>query len=146
MHVTVPSSLLEDLPGAPPAVAGSGQRLPRSLVRRWWCLATLRPFLMSLGWIALGTAHEQRTITSVERAALDLQSGGNRCAGVGCCAGLVRPATGLEPHHTLPWATTGTTSLAESIWACPTLHHDLHHGRTVLLRNGRLLDAQGWVR
>lgn len=145
MTVTVPSTLLDDAPGAPPAKTGAGQLLSRRTLKQWWCNATLTPYLLSRGWIALGRQHTQRTLTAPERTALDLQSGGNRCAGVGCCRGHERPVTGLEPHHLHPWAATGTTSLAETIWACPALHHDLHHGKTVLLRNSRRLDADGWA-
>jgi hypothetical protein len=145
ISVTVSSALLDNTPGAPPALGGSGKALPRSLVRRWWCDATVTPFLLSHGWQALGTLHTTRTLTATERVALDLQSGGHRCAGLHCCRNDPNPLTGLEPHHVTPWATTGTTSLRDTIWACPVLHHDLHHGRTATLRNGRHLTQHGWT-
>jgi hypothetical protein len=145
ISVTVSSTLLDNTPGAPPALGGSGKALPRSLVRRWWCDATVTPFLLSHGWQALGTLHTTRTLTATERVALDLQSGGHRCAGLHCCRNDPNPLTGLEPHHVTPWATTGTTSLRDTIWACPVLHHDLHHGRTATLRNGRHLNQHGWT-
>ena len=143
--VTLSSDLVEGKPGAPPGIAVSGARLPESLLRRWWCNASVTVFLMSRGWIPLGRSHTQRTLTGDERLALDLQSGGHRCAGVGCCTGQLHPLAMLEPHHALSWESTGKTALAETIWACPALHHDLHHGKTVRLRSGRRLNEAGWV-
>lgn len=93
----------------------------------------------------MGVQHTGRTLTATERTALSLRDG-RRCAGTGCCRGSTDdPLASLEPHHVRGFAESGTTSLAETIWACPSLHHDLHHGRTVLLRNGRYLSEQGWV-
>jgi hypothetical protein len=145
--ITVPASLLDDDPGAPPARTGSGQLLGRGALARLLCGTTgsVSSYLHRRGWKVVGQQHQQRTLTAVERPALDLQSGGNRCAGAGCCAGRLQPLTGLEPHHVEPWTSTKRTSLGDSIWACPALHHDLHHDKTVLLRSGRRLDAAGWV-
>jgi hypothetical protein len=141
----VSESLLAGVPGAPPAVSGSGRALPRSLVRRWWCDATVTPFLLDGGFKVVGVAHTTRTLTATERLALDVQSGGHRCAGLGCCPGEADPLTGLEPHHVEGWAGNGRTALGETIWACPALHHDLHHGKVVVLRNGRRLTEKGYV-
>ena len=145
INVTISSAEPDGAPGALPATAGSGARLPRRLIQRWWCNATTTTFLLSRGWIPLGVQHTGRTLTATERTALDVQ-GGHRCAGSGCCPGRTDdPLVSLEPHHVNAYSSCGTTNLRESIWACPTLHHDLHHGRTVLLRNGRYLNDKGWA-
>jgi hypothetical protein len=147
--ITVPAALIDDHPGAPPAKTGTGQLLGKRALARLLCGArnggTISSYLRSRGWQVVGEQHSHRTLTATERRALDLQSGGNRCAGTGCCPGTPQPLTGLEPHHVRPWAQTRQTSLHDSIWACPALHHDLHHDRTVLLRNGRRLNARGWA-
>ncbi len=143
--VTVASDLLNGQPGAPAATAGSGARIPAGLLRRWWCNAQVTAFLRTVGWLVLGQSHSQRTLTAAERTALDVQSGGHRCAGLTCCQGRPHPGVTLEPHHVTAWSSTSSTHLGDTVWACPTLHHDLHHDRTVTLRDGRRLNAEGWV-
>ena len=130
-------------------LAGPGLRvLRRARCRsrcRWWCNAETTAFLLSRGWLTLGVQHTGRTLTGTERRALDLQ-GGHRCAGLDCCPGRTDdPLITLAPHHVQGYAQHGTTSLGDTIWACDTLHHDLHHGKTVRLRNGRSLTDAGWV-
>jgi hypothetical protein len=160
MHVTLSSSLLDGqttsdvrrdafgaapsgTPGALPALAAGARPVPASVVRRWWCDATVTGYVLSQGLIPLGHTHTSRTLTAAERKALNLQ-GGPRCAGLGCC-NADDPLTSLEPHHVQAWAATGHTALGETIWVCPTLHHDIHHGRTRTLRNGRSLNDHGWT-
>ena len=145
VSVTVSADQLDLTSGALPAVADSGARLPRRLLQRWWCSVATTAFVISRGWIPLGVQHTGRTLTATERRALDLR-GGHRCAGLGCCAGRTDdPTVTLEPHHIQAYASSGITSLPDSIWVCPTLHHDLHRDRTVTLRNGRKLRESGWV-
>jgi len=44
------------------------------------------------------------------------------------------------------WASTGTTSYMDSIPVCHHTHHDLHQGhKTIRLRDGRYLSADGWT-
>ena len=141
--VTIPSSLLDGQPGALPAVGGSGRTLPASLIRRWWCDAKVTAFVLSRGLIPLGVIHSRRTLTGVERKAALLQHD-NHCAGIGCCR-RDDPLVELVPHHITPWASHHRTSLADTILACQVLHHDIHHGKTMQLRNHRWLNQHGWT-
>jgi hypothetical protein len=141
--VTVPADRIEGRPGALPAVGGSGQRIPVSRLRQWWCDAAVTALVVSRGLIPLGITHTQRTLTAQERRASRVQHRGG-CSGPRCCAPF-DPLVNLVPHHVRPYATYGRTSLAETIWVCPKLHHDIHHGRTVQLRDGRHLNEHGWV-
>lgn len=145
VNVTLPSSLLEGAPGALPAVGDSGAPLPRSLVRTWWCDSRVTAFVVSRGFKALGYAHLGRTLKGVERrGALIAQE--NRCAGQGCCPGVPDPLTPLRAHHVYRWSVDGVTRLEDTVMICDSLHHDLHTGgRTVRLRDGRLLREEGWV-
>ncbi len=142
LNVLVRTSRLDDHPGALPAMGGSGQTLPASLLRRWWCNSKVTAFLLSPRFIPIGASHGQRTLTALERTAARVRDGG--CAGHGCCRPN-DPLTELVPHHVQPWATHRNTSLADSVLACPRLHHDLHHGKTVQARNGRWLNEHGWT-
>jgi hypothetical protein len=46
-----------------------------------------------------------------------------------------------------PWARQcGTTSLDDTVLFCEQTHHDLHSGKTILLKDGRRLGPDGWVR
>ena len=81
LAVTVPIEALHDEPGALPPVAASGARLPRSLVRRWWCDSAVTRFVLSLGHRVLETSHTERTLKPHERRAKRIETGG-RCQGV----------------------------------------------------------------
>lgn len=143
-HVAVTVSLdaLHDMPGALPPVAASGARLPRSLVRRWWCDSAITRFVMGLGHRVLETSHTERTLKAHERRVKRLETGG-RCQAAGCSHG---PGHRLVPHHPNPWARCGTTSLADTVLLCEQSHHDLHSGGRVLrLKDGRRLGPDGWV-
>ncbi|HUR14494.1 MAG TPA: DUF222 domain-containing protein [Mycobacteriales bacterium] len=143
--VTISARTLDDSPGAPPGRGGSGRPLARSLIRRWWCDAHVTTLLLSTGWTPLGLVHSARTITGTEHKAATVQFDG-RCAGNGCCPGQPDPLIPLVPHHVIGHALAGRTSLGETVMACPTLHHDLHAGkRTIRLRNGRLIDENGYL-
>jgi hypothetical protein len=141
--VTVPSQLLHTAPGALPATGGSGKTLPTSLTQRWWCNATTTAYLLSHGLIPLGHTHNQRTLTAPERKATLLQHG-NSCAGLGCRRPN-DPLVELVPHHSTPWATQHNTSLRDTILTCTSLHHDIHHGKTVQLRNNTWINQNGWT-
>jgi hypothetical protein len=141
--ITVPSRLLDNAPGALPATGSSGKTLPTSLLRRWWCDAKTTAYVLSHGLIPLGQVHTQRTLAATERKAALLQHGGS-CAGLGCCR-PDDPLVELTPHHLTPWADQHNTSLRDTILACTALHHDIHHGKTVQLRNGKWLNHNGWT-
>jgi hypothetical protein len=62
------------------------------------------------------------------------------CATAGC------GSTDTVPHHVRPWAKHGRTTLEDLVPLCKGNHHDLHDGRrTLLLRDGRRIDENGWV-
>jgi hypothetical protein len=141
--VTVSRENVEGLPGALPAVGGSGRRLPRSLIRKWWCDVSVTALVLSRGLIPLGITHEQRTLTATERKASKVQQG-RVCSGLRCCSPH-DPLTSLVPHHVRSWAKFGKTSIGETIWACDRLHDAIHRGKTVPLRSGRWLNQHGWA-
>lgn len=142
LTVTVPAAAVCEEPGALPAVTASGVALPAGLVRRLLCDCALTRAVLSLGRRVTEFSHTQRTLTAPERLAMLVQWG-HRCAGAGCTS---PPGSALVPHHATPWHRTGRTSLADSVPLCETTHHDLHEGgRTVRLRDGRLLGPDGWV-
>ncbi|MCW2614817.1 MAG: endonuclease [Frankiales bacterium] len=141
LSVTVSREALDAEPGALPAVTASGATLPLALVRRWACSSSLTRFVMSLGGRAIATSHTQRTLTGHERRAKRIETGG-RCQGAGCSHG---PGAVLVPHHGNPWATTGTTSLADTVILCLQTHRQVHSGQVIRLRDGRRLGPNGWL-
>jgi hypothetical protein len=122
LSVTVGAETLAGAPGALPAVAASGARLPLSLVRSWVCDTAVTRFVLSLGGRVIETSHTERTLKAHERRAKHIETGG-RCQGAGCTC---RPGTRLIPHHIDPWAACGTTSLTDTALVCEQTHHDLH--------------------
>jgi hypothetical protein len=53
----------------------------------------------------------------------------------------------LVPHHPDAYARSGTTSFFDTVMFCDRSHDDLHvGGKTLLLKDGRLLGPDGWVR
>jgi hypothetical protein len=52
----------------------------------------------------------------------------------------------LIPHHPDAYAKSGTTSFYDTVMLCESSHHDVHEGgRTIRLKDGRLLSPEGWV-
>ena len=144
ISVMIRDTTVDGRPGALPAVADSGDLIPRSMVRRWWCDSSVTVFVRSAGGKVVRTVHAQRTLTGRERRALQIETGGT-CAGHGCCRGRPNPLTVLRPHHVRRFSDDGVTSLEDTVAICDALHHDLHEGRkTVRLRDGRYLDERGW--
>ena len=140
--ITVPLAALNDEPGGAPAIAASGASIPAPLARRWLSDSHLTRLVLSLGRRVIETSHTQRTLKAHERHALHVQWGG-RCAAAGCPS---PPGTPLVPHHPNSWASTRTTSYTDSIPVCHHTHHDLHQGhKTIRLRDGRYLSADGWT-
>lgn len=145
VSVTVPAETLDNRPGALPATADSGTRIPRAMLRRWWCDSTITAYILGRTGQALRVVHGGRTLTALERRAALIEHRG-WCAGDGCCRGGPSPGRDLRPHHVRRWADDGRTSLDETILICDVLHRDLHEGRrTVRLRDGRHISEQGWV-
>ena len=145
--MTIGADLLDQHPGAMPAVsATTGARLPASLIRRWLCDSTVTRFVLSLGGRVIETSHTERTLKPHERRAKKIETG-NRCQIAGCRCGPGKPGNNrLVPHHPNAWATTGRTSLRDTLWTCDRHHHDLHTGKkTLRLRDGRWLHENGWT-
>ncbi len=142
-HVTVTVSVdaLQDRPGALPATTASGTTLPAGLVLRLLCDSALTRAVLSPGRRVLEVSHTERTLKAHERRAMHLRWG-HRCAGAGCAH---PPGAPLVPHHANPWHASGTTSLDDSVPLCLATHADLHHGKTLRLRDGRYLGPHGWV-
>ena len=142
LAATISLNALNQDPGAPPAVAGSGVTLPLSLVTTWWCDASITRFVLGLGHRVLETSHTARTLKAHERKMKHLETGGH-CQGAGCCRG---PGWTLIPHHVDPWHRSHSTSLRETVLLCESDHAALHRAQTITLKDGRRLNAHGWVR
>ncbi len=140
--VTLSIDALHGAPGALPARSDSGTNLPLSLVRRWLCDSAVTRFVLSLGRKVVETSHTERTLKAHERRAKHVETGG-MCQGAGCARG---PGHRLVPHHPVPYARCGTTSLADTVLVCEQTHHDIHQGhKTIKLKDGRYLGPDGWV-
>lgn len=50
-----------------------------------------------------------------------------------------------DPAPPRPWSRRGTTSLGDTALLCELDHHHVHNGRTIQLRDGRWLNADGWT-
>jgi hypothetical protein len=140
--VTIGLAALNCDPGATPATGGSGVALPLSLVRTWWCDASVTRFVLGLGHRVLEVSHTSRTLKAHERRAKHIETGGH-CQGAGCCRG---PGWTLVPHHVDAWSRSGRTSLRDTVLLCESDHGALHRGQTITLKDGRRLSADGWVR
>jgi hypothetical protein len=140
--VRVGLDALHGEPGALAAVGGSGQRLPRSLVQRLLCDSAVTRFVMGLGNKVIEMSHTTRTLKEHERRAKVMETGGV-CQAAGCHH---PPGVQLIPHHPDPYASSGTTSFYDTVMVCDSTHHDIHEGgKTIRLKDGRLLGPEGWV-
>jgi hypothetical protein len=143
VNVTIGIDALHAEPGSLPGVAASGARLPLSVVRRWWGQSAATRFILSLGHRVVEMSHTQRTLKPHERKIKNLETGG-RCQGAGCAHGLEHGP--LIPHHPEAFARCGTTSVNDTVMFCEPTHHDLHvGGKTIQLKDGRGLNADGWA-
>lgn len=144
-HIAVAVGLdtLHEVPGALPAVSRTtGTVLPRGLVRRLLCDSAVTRLVLDLRGRVLDISHTERTAKAHERLAV-ATSWGHRCAEAGCPS---PPGTPLIPHHATPWHTVGTTSLTDTVPVCALTHDHIHvRGRSITLRNGRRLAADGWL-
>jgi len=140
--VRVSVEALHNTPGSLPAVGAAGRSLPVSLVRRWGCDSAITRFVMSLGNRVIELSHTSRTLKAHERRAKLMETGGV-CQAAGCHP---PPGTPLIPHHPTAYARSRTTSFDDTVMFCAPSHHDLHEGgKTLLLKDGRLLGPHGWV-
>jgi hypothetical protein len=108
-------------------------------LRRMGCDSRLNAVLLDAARTPIGASGTHRHATERERRALRAMWG-DYCAGNGC------PSTDTVPHHVPPWWKTGRTKLGDLVPLCKSDHHDVHDGhRTIRLRDGRLIDENGWV-
>ncbi len=144
--VSVGLDFLHGMPGSLPARTTHGARLARAQVRELLCRSTFTRLVLDAKRRVVEVSHTQRTSTGLERLLLGVQCGGV-CQRKGCGNG---PATGhrLIPHHGELFSNTGRTSLADTVMFCEIDHdHELHgKGRTLELKDGRVLGPHGWVR
>jgi hypothetical protein len=141
--VRIGADAMAGAPGSLPAVGSSGRPLPVSLVRRWACDSVITRFVMGLGNRVIEMSHTARTLKAHERKAKLMETGGV-CQAAGCHP---PPGTPLIPHHPEAFARSKTTSFFDTVMFCDRSHHDLHEGgKTLLLKDGRLLSPAGWVR
>jgi hypothetical protein len=107
--------------------------------------AWITRFVLDLKHRVVESSHRERTLKAHERAITDVQTGG-ACQAATCRYGPnPPPGVRIVPHHEDAWARTGTTSLSTTVPLCEADHHHLHTGRTLLLRDGRRLTADGVV-
>ena len=144
--VTVGLDFVHGVPGSLPARTAHGARLTRVQVRELLCRSTFTRLVLDATRRVVEVSHTQRTSTGLERLLLNVQCGGV-CQRKGCGNG---PATGhrLIPHHGELFSNTGRTSLDDIVMLCEIDHdHELHgKGRTLELKDGRVLGPHGWVR
>jgi hypothetical protein len=87
-------------------------------------------------------SHTARTLKPHERQAKAMETGGV-CQAAGCHP---PPGTPLVPHHPDAFARSRATSFYDAVMLCDRSHDDLHvGGRTLRLKDGRLLGPHGWV-
>jgi hypothetical protein len=144
VNITISEGALHDQPGALPARAGSGATWPAGLARKLLCDSAITRFVLSLGHRVVESSHTERTAKPHERKIKQVETGGI-CQGAGCGRG---DPTGhrLIPHHVTAYAICGTTSLDDTVLVCEVTHHDLHEGgKTIRLKDGRRLNATGWI-
>ncbi|EIV94483.1 HNH endonuclease signature motif containing protein [Frankia sp. QA3] len=111
-----------------PATTSWGQPLPREVLRRLACDASVRRIVLDPAGVPLDVGRAQRTVTPDIRRALIARDNG--CAFPGCD----RPAGWTEAHHIRHWADGGDTSLDNSVLLCGYHHRVVHHqGWTVQL-------------
>lgn len=142
--ITISEAALHDQPGALPGRTTSGAIWPAALVRRTLCDSAITRFVLSLGHRVVESSHTERSIKPHERRIKDVETGGV-CQAAGCYKG---DQTGhrLIPHHVIPYAICGSTSLEDTVLVCEGTHHDVHDGdKTVRLKGGRVIGPLGWV-
>ncbi len=145
LAVTVPLATLNAAPGALPAAGASGQQLPLSLVTAWMQDAYVTRYVLDLRHRVVETSHTERTLKAHERRIKTVETGGG-CQSATCPRGPdTPPGTRLVPHHPDAWARTGTTSVDDTVMVCEQEHRQLHRGATLTLRDGRRIDADGWI-
>ncbi len=127
LAVTVPWLTLLGRSGVP-ATTVWGQPLPREVLRRLACDASVSRIILDPAGVPLDVGRSQRTVTADIRRALVARDNG--CAFPHCD----RPAGWTEAHHIRHWIDGGHTSLDNCVLLCGHHHRVIHHqGWTVRL-------------
>ncbi|GAB3547311.1 hypothetical protein GCM10027404_09080 [Arthrobacter tumbae] len=107
------------------------QQLSARSIRKLACDADILPLVLGGKGQVLDIGRTQRLFPPHLRRALVARDKG--CAFPDCTT----PATWCEAHHTIPWATGGTTNLNHGVLLCSWHHHQIHQGNwTVESING----------
>ena len=119
-----------------------GVRLgPRSLAAVACTAALTRLLTDPAGW-PVDSSPTSRQLSRRERRALEHRAG-YRCERAGCG----RPAAVCVPHHVVPWALGGPSTLANTVLLCRSCHHLLHdRDRPLELTGDRRIGPRGWIR
>ncbi|GAB3545255.1 HNH endonuclease signature motif containing protein [Arthrobacter tumbae] len=107
------------------------QQLSARSIRKLACDAGILPLILGGEGQVLDIGRTQRLFPPHLRRALVARDKG--CAFPDCTT----PATWCEAHHTIPWATGGTTTINHGVLLCSWHHHQIHQGNwTVESING----------
>ncbi|WP_146067406.1 HNH endonuclease signature motif containing protein [Arthrobacter sp. SX1312] len=107
------------------------EQLSASTIRRIACDADLVPLVLGGEGQILDIGRAGRLFPPHVRRALIARDRG--CAFPDCTV----PATWCEAHHMTPWASGGTTGIANGVLLCAHHHHTIHDGLwTVASHNG----------
>ena len=113
--------------------------LSTEALQRMGCYSELNAVLLDALGNPIGASGTHRSATPRERRAL-LARWGPGCIIAGCTG------TDTTPHHVEPWWKCKQTRLRDLAPVCTHCHHDIHDGHATLrLRDGRRIDANGWV-
>ena len=109
--------------GLAAATLDTGDRIAAHTARRLACEAGIIPVVLSGRREVLDQGRRKRLFTRAQRIALATRDKG--CTAVGCRTA----AWFCHAHHDQPWATGGTTDLANGRLLCPTHHRTAHDPR-----------------
>ncbi len=105
------------------------------------CSSVLARLVLSPLRSPLDSSPTSRRASRRERRALEHRAG-YRCQRSGCG----RPAGSCVPHHVVPFALGGVTTMSNQVLLCVSCHHMLHdRQRALLLTDGRRIGPRGWL-
>jgi len=103
-----------------PVGSPSNIKIDYGLARQQACHQRLIPMVLGSAGQPLDVGRAQRSFSPAMRRALHVRDRG--CVVPGC----PRPSTWCEPHHLVPWAKGGSTSITNAALVCRA-HHDAVH-------------------
>ena len=113
---------------------------PRSL-SALLCTSRLTRLLLSPAGHPLDSSPTARQLSRRERRALEHRAR-YRCERHGCG----RPAAVCVPHHVVPFALGGLSTLHNTVLLCASCHHQLHDRQQPLtLTDQRRIGPRGWI-